>query len=322
MKKTIILMAALASLSLGYGYSSSNIATPQAKVRRVKHIKKQASKYHPHAVKHATYELSNEMPTAKSYISNASKMPKKTKITWKEKPNVDDLDEEGRTDASVKVTFPDKSKKTVNFEVTCFGTNFINQPDGYTPEALAKADNDNSASPAFVKATAKGMRINNYIPESPADFKEKVSFPNLTSSQKAKLGDYAVRLIDTFRTPFGTQPVAYDPDAQILADQVALRYKKDNYAYSQGHDIAGLQDVLLGAADAYAEDMDATRFKPNNMNDMKRMIYNNLVRFLFNVNEWHHAGSIAGTGDDLSAMAVSYSKSSDGLYVTHYIFLP
>lgn len=323
MRHKIIIAAAAMLFSTGYESLVSNNTSivVQAKSKKPK---KQAKKYKIRKVKNPIYDVDSKLPAAKTYIANRSSLPKGTKISWSIKPDPQDLDDNYKASAEIKIKFPDKSKKYVSLNISCLGSNQIKVPQGYTLVAVTKADNDGTADSAFIKATQKGYddQIDQFIPESLADNKEKVSYPNLTAAQKSALGFYANGLVNQIRQQMGAPIIAYSDYVQAAADAVAKEYKDDNYAYSQGHDEAGLHAVLDGEG-GWAEDMDAAIDKPKTMTDMKKMIYNNIIRFVFNTKEWHHAGAIVGDDQGLyNQLGVSYTVSRDGYYVTHYIFIP
>lgn len=287
---------------------------------------KQASIYKVKTEKHPTLNLDQKkVPDAQSLITNFSSLPSGTTAAWNHQPDITNTSDDP-TSASITVTFPDKSKKIVYLDFKFYGTNHIKIPEGYTLAAVTEADNTDHASNTLKKATDKGNDINaNFTSESEADDKEKVDFNNLTDAQKSTLSNFAVRLINEVRNQVGSSPVSTDSEVQGLADQVAQRYKKDNYSYSQGHDVDGLSDVLSNQS-GWAEDMaalsgdDFNHGKPKTMTDMKNLVYTSIYEYLFFGTEWHHAGSIVGD-DDLTRVAVSYAYTPDELYVTHFIFI-
>lgn len=294
-------------------------------IRSVNVSKKQSSLYSIKIKKNPIYDTKQQLPSAESYVSNLSSMPKGTEISWKKEP-VTSGDDQGQ--AVIKAVFPDKSTKTKTFYVRLYGTDHIKLPAGYTLADVTAADNSetDTASASLKKATSQGYDLNSFIPESVADDQEKVTYDHLTAAQKTELSQFAVRLINEVREQVGSEQVTTDDTVQDLADKVALQYEADNYSYDQGHDENALYSVL--DEHGWSEDMMAffpDQFNGNKvktMTDMKQIVYDSMLAYLFVGTEWHHAGSICGDDDyDMNDMAVSFSYSSDKMYCSHFIFI-
>lgn len=326
--KLLLSLAAATVLAVGSDtIINTTVNEPQVLAVKTKkhHKKRQAAKYRPRLLKkHPTYIIGqSSLPDAQSLI-NTSKLPKGTHYSWKKKPEINQPASYSSGNAKIKVTYPDRSVDVVPVTFKLYGKNEIVMPADYKADDVDQADRTNQATATLRKATEDGMEFNVFIPESPADDHEKVDYYHLTNDQKKRLNEFAVDLINSARAALGTSSVDTDDEVLAAADQVASEYNHDHYAYSQGHDVPGLHRAL-DQYDSWAEDMDCQYDKPKNMTDMKKFVFNSIMAYIFNNIswEWHHAASIIGTNDvNLSRLAISYTKASDGLYVTHFIFLP
>ena len=140
----------------------------------------------------------------------------------------------------------------------------------------------------------KGTEENIFHSESKADDEMKINSERLTPEQNFEINDFALRLINGVRAENGQQPWYYTPKAQHVADRVAYLYEQDHMGLSTWHDNKALNEVDREAGIHTAELMggDNVNYKEdylNTMTDLKRAVYNDVVKMLFSTVELRHA---------------------------------
>ncbi|RVU71015.1 MULTISPECIES: SEC10/PgrA surface exclusion domain-containing protein [Lactobacillus] len=299
------------------------------------HLKDNES-YTPVGAENVPLYLNNhsDLPTAKSVVTNAKKLPKGTKFAW----NLAQLPEfkhNGNTTGEVKITYPDGSKDTVQIDFRVYGTDHIKLPTDYTLTNLQAAED--TPTTVMIEAAKKGaaMDENQFVPESQADDQEKVDINNLTPKQKARISQFALRIINEARFQIGRPDWQYTAAAQKLADDVAHEYQTHHRGIQdEDHYVVGLEKAAkengITISGNEIEDMYGdTAAKPKTMTELKNLVYNGITAFLFNPQEFHHAADILSAHRDknwnkitmTSPFAISFTYVGDWNSV-HYISIP
>jgi len=128
---------------------------------------------------------------------------------------------------------------------------------------------------------------------------------NLSEAQITDLSLYASSLINQIRTAFGTTQTSVSKGSVLAADRVSDGYVADNWGWEaithKRHDSAALDragksfnSVSIG------ENLNTWQglTGPFTLNDIKKYVYEAMLDFMFNGNEWNHARSISGLTAD------------------------
>ena len=175
-----------------------------------------------------------------------------------------------------------------------------------------------------LKNVNKRDRGNNSYQDNEADKNVKISdLNNLSETQITDLSLYASSLINQIRTAFGTTQTSVSKGSVLAADRVSDGYVADNWGWEaithQRHDSAALDragksfnSVSIG------ENLNTWQglTGPFTLNDIKKYVYEAMLDFMFNGNEWNHARSISGLtadggesyiGTDISVVAGAFN---------------
>ncbi len=175
-----------------------------------------------------------------------------------------------------------------------------------------------------LKNVNKRDRGNNSYQDNEADKNVKISdLNNLSEAQITDLSLYASSLINQIRTAFGTTQTSVSKGSVLAADRVSDGYVADNWGWEaithQRHDSAALDragksfnSVSIG------ENLNTWQglTGPFTLNDIKKYVYEAMLDFMFNGNEWNHARSISGLtadggesyiGTDISVVAGAFN---------------
>ena len=122
----------------------------------------------------------------------------------------------------------------------------------------------------------------------------KIDSANLTPDQAYEINNFALRLINNVRAENGQKPWYYSNRSYAIAKRVAYLYEQDHMGLSTWHDDKALNEVDREAGIHTAELMggDNVNYKEdylNNMTDLKRAVYNDVVKMLFSTVELRHA---------------------------------
>ena len=122
----------------------------------------------------------------------------------------------------------------------------------------------------------------------------KIDSANLTPDQAYEINNFALRLINNVRAENGQKPWYYSNRSYAIAKRVAYLYEQDHMGLSTWHDDKALNQVDREAGIHTAELMggDNVNYKEdylNNMTDLKRAVYNDVVGMLFSTVELRHA---------------------------------
>ena len=175
-----------------------------------------------------------------------------------------------------------------------------------------------------LKNVNKRDRGNNSYQDNEADKNVKISdLNNLSEAQITDLSLYASSLINQIRTAFGTTQTSVSKGSVLAADRVSDGYVADNWGWEaithKRHDSAALDragksfnSVSIG------ENLNTWQglTGPFTLNDIKKYVYEAMLDFMFNGNEWNHARSISGLtadggesyiGTDISVVAGAFN---------------
>ena len=175
-----------------------------------------------------------------------------------------------------------------------------------------------------LKDVNKRDRENNKYQDNEADKNITISdLNNLSEAQITDLSLYASSLINQIRTAFGTTQTSVSKGSVLAADRVSDGYVADNWGWEaithQRHDSAALDragksfnSVSIG------ENLNTWQglTGPFTLNDIKKYVYEAMLDFMFNGNEWNHARSISGLtadggesyiGTDISVVAGAFN---------------
>ena len=146
---------------------------------------------------------------------------------------------------------------------------------------------------------------------------------SLTDEQKMELTFFANDLLNQIREAFGTNKVVVSKGAMKFADEVADRYVADNWDWdkviSEGHDEAGIEE-LAGKNGLFEGQFYENMYSEYGsrstmtMNRAKELVFEAFVSFLYNGQEWEHAGSVSGvtsTEDKNQFMGIALSSRKD-----------
>lgn len=175
-----------------------------------------------------------------------------------------------------------------------------------------------------LKDINKRDRENNKYQDNEADKNITISdLNNLSEAQITDLSLYASSLINQIRTAFGTTQTSVSKGSVMATDRVTDGYVADNWGWesisNRRHDSAALacagksfNTVNIG------ENLNTWQglTGPFTLNEIKEYIYEAMLDFMFNGQEWNHARSIAGLtsdggetyiGTDLSVVAGAFN---------------
>ena len=188
-----------------------------------------------------------------------------------------------------------------------------------------------------LKNVNKRDRGNNSYQDNEADKNVKISdLNNLSEAQITDLSLYASSLINQIRTAFGTTQTSVSKGSVLAADRVSDGYVADNWGWEaithQRHDSAALDragksfnSVSIG------ENLNTWQglTGPFTLNDIKKYVYEAMLDFMFNGNEWNHARSISGLtadggesyiGTDISVVAGAFNVHVNNVNKKFYRF--
>ena len=175
-----------------------------------------------------------------------------------------------------------------------------------------------------VVALAVADRENNKYQDNEADKNITISDLNkLSEAQITDLSLYTSSLINQIRSAFGTTETSVSKGSVMATDRVTDGYVADNWGWesisNRRHDSAALacagksfNTVNIG------ENLNTWQglTGPFTLNEIKEYIYEAMLDFMFNGQEWNHARSIAGLtsdggetyiGTDLSVVAGAFN---------------
>lgn len=175
-----------------------------------------------------------------------------------------------------------------------------------------------------LKDVNKRDRENNKYQDNEADKNITISDLNkLSEAQITDLSLYTSSLINQIRSAFGTTETSVSKGSVIATDRVTDGYVADNWGWesisNRRHDSAALacagksfNTVNIG------ENLNTWQglTGPFTLNEIKEYIYEAMLDFMFNGQEWNHARSIAGLtsdggetyiGTDLSVVAGAFN---------------
>ena len=175
-----------------------------------------------------------------------------------------------------------------------------------------------------LKDVNKRDRENNKYQDNEADKNITISDLNkLSEAQITDLSLYTSSLINQIRSAFGTTETSVSKGSVIATDRVTDGYVADNWGWesisNRRHDSAALacagksfNTVNIG------ENLNTWQglTGPFTLNQIKEYIYEAMLDFMFNGQEWNHARSIAGLtsdggetyiGTDLSVVAGAFN---------------
>lgn len=172
-----------------------------------------------------------------------------------------------------------------------YSKNYVKLPAGYL-EAVKNANWKKTSVPDSL--IIKGTEENIFHSESKADDEMKIDSANLTPDQACEINNFALRLINNVRAENGQKPWYYSNRSYAIAKRVAYLYEQDHMGLSTWHDDKALNQVDREAGIHTAELMggDNVNYKEdylNNMTDLKRAVYNDVVGMLFSTVELRHA---------------------------------
>ena len=175
-----------------------------------------------------------------------------------------------------------------------------------------------------LKDVNKRDRENNKYQDNEADKNITISDLNkLSEAQITDLSLYTSSLINQIRSAFGTTETSVSKGSVMATDRVTDGYVADNWGWesisNRRHDSAALacagksfNTVNIG------ENLNTWQglTGPFTLNEIKEYIYEAMLDFMFNGQEWNHARSIAGLtsdggetyiGTDLSVVAGAFN---------------
>ena len=231
-----------------------------------------------------------------------------------------------------KNTLADKKVEFSKAEADFKATNTIVVPAKYIEALKAyknyedlseEGDKKRAEAEQQLKAMNSEMASLNKFNSNSNDNEITLSLGSLTDEQKMELTFFANDLLNQIREAFGTNKVVISKGAMKFADEVANRYVADNWDWdkviSEGHDEAGIEELAgkngLFEGQFYENMYTAYGSRPTmTMNRAKELVFEAFVKFLYNGQEWEHAGSVSGvtsTEDKNQFMGISLSSRKD-----------
>ncbi|OCX49314.1 hypothetical protein BFD03_03605 [Limosilactobacillus reuteri] len=112
------------------------------------------------------------------------------------------------------------------------------------------------------------------------DASKTIDSNNLTDAQLKEINVFGANILNQIRTQLGLAPVAVTQGSIDFAKAIAKSYKNDNWDPSHGHYDRGIgkaaeQYGLLGTGNYY--ECLGSGYHINTMNDLKRMVYNDIL---------------------------------------------
>lgn len=180
--------------------------------------------------------------------------------------------------------------------------------------------------------------LNKYHKNKNDDMKTKYDIENLPENVRTELSLFAADLINQIRDQFKLPRVKVTPSAVEFAKIVGNGYTTDNWNAQVGHDARavneGAREFGLPTSSAeeeakhqqYYENYYGYGLATKNVTlaELKREVYNGIIGFMFNGQEWLHAQSIAGINwgqPDEEYFGLDFSISN-GWTNIHYIKVP
>jgi LPXTG cell wall surface protein len=180
--------------------------------------------------------------------------------------------------------------------------------------------------------------LNKYHKNKNDDMKTKYDIENLPENVRMELSLFAADLINQIRDQFKLPRVKVTPSAVEFAKIVGNGYTTDNWNAQVGHDARavneGAREFGLPTSSAeeeakhqqYYENYYGYGLATKNVTlaELKREVYNGIIGFMFNGQEWLHAQSIAGINwgqPDEEYFGLDFSISN-GWTNIHYIKVP
>lgn len=227
-----------------------------------------------------------------------------------------------------KNTLADKKVEFSKAEADFKATNTIVVPAKYIEalkayknyEDLSEEGNKKrSEAEQQLKAMNSEMASLNKFNSNSNDNGITLTLGSLTDEQKAELTFFANDLLNQIREAFGTNKVVISKGAMKFADEVADRYVADNWDWdkviSEGHDEAGIEDLAgkNGLFEGQFYENMYTEYGSRStmtMNRAKQLVFEAFVSFLYNGQEWEHAGSVSGvtSTEDKQFMGIALSS--------------
>lgn len=179
--------------------------------------------------------------------------------------------------------------------------NIVDKEDGtlgfgdYTDEDMKSAKNE------LRKMNDSVLALNTYKVNKNDDNTTLLDTNNLDLETRTKLSLFASDLINQIREQMGTPKVTVTPSSLDFADKVAKEYVKDNFNNfnESDHNVEGIKKVAreYGLAEGqFYENLSAKGFQKTTKtySQLKESVYQAVINFMLNGDEWLHAQSIAG----------------------------
>ena len=189
--------------------------------------------------------------------------------------------------------------------------NTITIPSGYSDKLKDFYLNGKIESSQALKEVSKIGLTNNAYKSNNVDRVVINDVNHLTEAQRRELTQFAVDLLNQVRSALGTELVVTNSSAMAFADEVASTSK------DLGHDTTAISTVAakFGLYSVqgvnYYENFSSGYFDPEKaltMNDLKRALYNTILRMLFgdDMSFWGHTISLTGVGGFYGQSAFKY----------------
>lgn len=138
---------------------------------------------------------------------------------------------------------------------------------------------------------------------------------NLSEEVRTNLSLFASDLINQIRTQFGTQLTSVTSSSVEASDLVTDGYVADNWSFGSGHDTSAIEKAgeELGAFSdgigGIGENLNSwsRAYTTLSLDSLKRLVYQSIIAFMLNGNEWLHASSIAGLANSSEYIGVDIS---------------
>lgn len=148
---------------------------------------------------------------------------------------------------------------------------------------------------------------------------------NLSEEVRTNLSEFASDLVNQIRSAFGTTQTSVTTSSVEFADLVTDGYVADSWGFNRGHDTSAINSAaeLMGlhsqeGSNSY-ENLNSVGLKYSTLtlDSLKKLVYDAVIRFMLNGNEWGHAASIAGLSDDNKYLGVDISTRT-GVTSVHF----
>ncbi|HEM5075682.1 TPA: SEC10/PgrA surface exclusion domain-containing protein [Streptococcus suis] len=167
-----------------------------------------------------------------------------------------------------------------------------------------KGQYDRAAAIAELKALNASLRAANTYKSNANDKLVTISdVNNLSEATITELSLFASDLMNQVRTKFGTPLTAVTTSSVAVADMVTDIYVSDNYGWTSivegSHNDNALDTTGERFSAAVGENLNtwSRTTASTTLDQLKSLIYQSMVEFLYNGREWLHARSIAGVDD-------------------------